>query len=65
MDGDQVVAIHHGEQREEGIREGAETEFNLPEKGLTQDGIANEKRQDTEEGTGKDRDCELDGSQDK
>jgi hypothetical protein len=63
VDRDQVVTIHHSEEGEEGIGKGAETEFNLPEQTLPEDGIANEEGQDTDKCANEDRDRELDGPQ--
>lgn len=34
VDWDKVVAVHHSEKREEGIREGAEAKLDLPKEAL-------------------------------
>ena len=63
VDRDEVVSVHHGEEGEEGVGKGAETEFNLPEEALPEDGIANEEGQDTDKCANEDWNRELDGPQ--
>lgn len=62
MNGNQVVAIHHREERKERIRERAETKLDLPKETLAQDSIANEEGKDTQDGTKEHWDGILDGS---
>ena len=63
VDRDEVVSVHHGEEGEEGVGKGAETEFNLPEEALPEDGIANEEGKDTDKCAKEDGNRELDGPQ--